>query len=131
MAVHVRVELSATKLHFRKQGDCSYSTLRSPPPTQHTERGVYSLSKLDHGSARLQDTEISKNSGPKTEEIDFNLIQTKFCFQNSLGQVYLTSTTRNQRVCEKYDTSQIAREKEDPDGGFSYGKTNQLSVCSC
>lgn len=57
--------------------------------------------------------------------MNFNLIQTKFCFQNSLGQVYLTSTTRNQRVCEKYTTSQIARENISRLGESSNGKANQ------
>ena len=59
----------------------------------------------------LCDTNSSKNSEQKTREVNFNLIKTKFYLQNSLSQVYITSTTRSQRVCKKFNTSQIPQRK--------------------
>ena len=92
-----------------------------PPPHPQPNpqwKDVYSWSRLTHGGARSWDTKSSTNSGPKTGEINVNLTQTKVYL---LRQVYLPFTTRSQRVCKKFNTSQTPRENtsrfEDPPMG--------------
>lgn len=87
MAVPVRAELSASYKECQTPSSTSSSKVATLLPHSHPHlqphsqyKKVYSLSKLNHGSARLWDTESGINSWPETGEMNFNLIQTKLCF---------------------------------------------------
>lgn len=85
MAVQVKAELGATNEKWQPPPLLQHPSNSCPHPQPNPQWSeVKSLSKSNYGSAGLLVTKSSENPRPKTgNKMNFYLIETKFCFQNS------------------------------------------------